>query len=137
MGCRYDESPPDPRALECRKVCLLITWLSNKLGRAIPHNVSVINSDVRGSDDDALYLNQATKLLCEMVTHLTETQKIEILYDGRVMMSRKLADWWETHQARDKAREAKEATAKKRQALVDSAKAKLTEEEWNAVTYKG
>jgi hypothetical protein len=74
-------------------------------------------------------LNDIVVLLCKTVSEMTEDELTNIVYNGRVRQSRNLANWWETHQRADKRRIEKEEKDKKRKALIESARSKLTPEE--------
>lgn len=54
-------------------------------------------------------LDEMTAFLCKVLSNFNEHQLETIVYNGRNKMSRRLADWWDAHQAADKARRAKEA----------------------------
>ena len=53
------------------------------------------------------WFDSMSALLCETIDKFTVEQEEHYLYNGRSKVSRKLADWWETHQKFD--RERKEA----------------------------
>jgi len=78
-------------------------------------------------------LNELVVTLCTLCRKMSDREEQDIIYDGRSPQARKLADWWEKHQAADAAREREEAKATETQELAESARAKLTPEEIEAL----
>ncbi len=71
--------------------------------------------------------------LCAILRRLPPAEFDRLVYNGRSRMSRHLADWWETHDAADKEREAKEQKKLQEQQIVAAAKKKLTPKERKAL----
>lgn len=74
-----------------------------------------INAEAFYGDESKL--NGMVVALCSIISGMTEEQKSKIVYDGRDPVARKLADWWDRHEAEDKARIAREK--KDAQRLID------------------
>ena len=51
-------------------------------------------------------------VLCSAILGFSEVEENAIIYDGRSKQARQLADWWEDHQERDKARKLREKEAR-------------------------
>ncbi|MGB5811743.1 MAG: hypothetical protein WBG86_14495 [Polyangiales bacterium] len=97
MPC--DASHMEPTALEREAKLLgeLIVDVSNILGGRAPDWASEGARDQYGHGV-LERIDQATKMLCKLMPNVPDA----ILYDGRSRRSRRLADWWDTHQEEDR-----------------------------------
>lgn len=124
MGCRSDYLEPNGRERALQEAAQFLLFVR----RAVPAAGPVTDLLVRASKD--IYCrDDYVPELCTAIKGLSEEDLDRIVYNARDPVSRKLADWWETHQAADRAREAREATDLHQAALRESALAKLTPEE--------
>ena len=130
MPCRSDHLEPTAREIESREVANLILYVNSKLKRTTDGYIHKAAKNVYGDVDR---VDEFTAALCYTLGTLTKEQTEKIIYNAHDKMSRKLADWWERHQAFDREREANEAAAAKKKALRKSALNKLTTEEIEAL----
>lgn len=75
--------------------------------------------------------------LCAMLKSMEPEKRDRIVYNARDKRARRLADWWEYHQAQDARHEAERLEAIRIHELRASAAAKLTHEERAALGLKG
>lgn len=130
MGCRSDYMEPTDREKESVLVCNLLIFAFKGLKKKIPADVTAASKEQYG---DLNRLDEHTALLCQTCGDMSHADSERIIYDAHSEQSRKLAEWWDRHQAADKARIAEERANKKKQALVKSAKSKLTQAELDAL----
>ena len=71
--------------------------------------------------------------LCKTIRGMNENQLNTIVYNGRDKTSRDLANWWEEHEAADRAREAQERKEAEEKALAQTAMQKISKEELAAL----
>jgi len=130
MPCDSSYLEPSLREQELRLSAQLYAYVLEKLKRKIPHKLAQDAQHLYGGDD---YIPK----LCEVLKNLDRAQQDVIIYNARDPQSRKLADWWEKHQAADREREAQEARMKTQKDLRESALSKLTREEIKALKELG
>lgn len=123
MPCR-DEGPG---AME-QKFLLLerhIRWLEGKIGKDIAetHNLNLTQKN----------LDYLTDSLCSAIKKMTTLEQDAIIYNGRDKYARLVADWWDHHVELDRQRLVREADEEEQQKLVESARAKLTDDEFWAI----
>lgn len=131
MGCNSSYMDPTAREVESKRAATLLRYVYQKLGMPVPQVVEHAAEELYG---DETRLNEFVVNLCALLSGLPDAQKNVIIYDGRSKLARDLADWWDVHQEADRERIAKEAMAQRKEALKASARAKLTPEEWAAIT---
>lgn len=136
MGCRSDYMEPNERELESIRVAKLIKFL-NATG-VIPHwgsfRLDFLDKVISNCYGDVDYLDEMTAYLCDWLKNNDGTGLGDkIIYDGKNPESRKLADWWQKHQAADLRREKDEDEARKRDKLIQTALKKLTQAERDAL----
>lgn len=122
MPCRCDYMEPTEREVEHKLVHNLIFYV-----------VESLHLDRTDFGDD---VDQDTKTLCSLIKAMNKKQLDTIVYDGRNPQARKLADWWDKHQEADKLREAAEKHQARLRFLRETALAKLSREERQALGIK-
>lgn len=111
-------------------MCNLLCYLLTIKGEPVPKWIKAGAKDYYGAPTRC---HELTVKLCGICDSLTEAQKTAFIYDGRSATARRLADWWDRHEAADRDREAKEMRAKNKAALKEVALSKLTPEERKAL----
>ena len=127
MPCDSSHMERNRHEEESKRAAELICWiLDQQEGRSPAAWIRKAAADYYGSSKD---LDTLTQLLCTLCKELPN----EVIYNGYDGGARKLADWWDEHQAadREKARKAGEEAEKER--LVKQALSKLTPEEIEAL----
>ncbi len=127
MPCNSDHMNPTPREAYNQRTAQLLVWVLTqrklKTSRAM-----------RDTAADPYALEDYTQWLCDQLKGVHHVPT-ETLLAIRCKEARRLADWWEEHQAADKEREEKEAKETQAKKLVASALAKLTKAERLALGY--
>lgn len=108
MPCNSDHMNARPNEVLSRETAKLIVFVSSKLGGAAPAWVAEAADEYYGAENR---VDEIVRMLCEIISGLTPERRDQIVYDGKDPTARQLADWWERHQAADRAREAAEAAA--------------------------
>lgn len=108
MPCNSDHMHARPNEVLSRETAKLIVYANDKLGAATPANIAVAANEYYGDETN---VDEIVRTLCEIVTGMTPEQRDQIVYDGKDPTARQLADWWDRHQAADRAREAAAQTA--------------------------
>lgn len=128
MPCNSDYMEPSGYELRLRDTARLLVYLHDRLSIKCPeHFVEMSKTNYPHDPGD-----EAVPKLCAMLKKLSNDSPGEfaqIVYDAHSKQSRALADWWEEHQAADRAREQKELAEKHRQRLRTAALSKLTHAE--------
>lgn len=126
MPC--DSSYQNPTLEELNKIetSKLIIYVDEQLKLKTPKAIKDAAADVYG---DGIDLDKITRMLCKKLSTLNDKQLKKIVYNAKDKTSRKLADWWEEHQAADKKRLKKELKDAKDKQARDKAIAKLTPRE--------
>lgn len=130
MGCRSDYMEPTERETESKRVCQLLKYIF--VAADIKAPAFVVERVEKGSIAEygnVSSLDTDTELLCGLLRTLPDDKAATVLYDGRNPEARKLADWWEHHQAADAKREADEEQERQNETLRQQAISKLTPEE--------
>ena len=97
MPCNSDHMQPTSREAYNQNVAILLRYVFQKLEIVIPTDIH--------RDANNLYCNRDhTEALCFTLNNLSEIQIERIVYNARDKQARKLADWWEDHQAIDELR---------------------------------
>lgn len=127
MPCNSDYLEPTRREAELQRTAKLLVYVAEWLGQAPADWIVSEASNVYARDE------RLVPMLCAEIQELTLNQLDAIMYNGRKAKARDLADWWEKHQEADRQRESKEARDRERDALRQSALAKLTPAEREAL----
>jgi len=137
MPCRSDYMEPNAREIESKRVCQLLKYLFAAAN--IPATAQVIGRVEQGAKEfygNPDSLDADTDLLCQLLRTLPDDTAATVVYDGRNPEARKLADWWDHHQAADTEREAEEEHRRNNEVLRQQALSKLTPEEIAALRIK-
>lgn len=131
MPCNGDYNEPTEREAESRKVCQLLVYVWKSLGVPVKDT-----SAAKGSREyygDADNFDEHVASLCAWCAKMAPEEKARIIYDGKNPKARRLADWWDKHQAADRERLREERDAKRQEILREQAKKKLTPAEYKAL----
>lgn len=123
MPCNCDHLEPTHAEENSREVAQHIVWLAGKLDFLVADYVKSAAKHIYGN---TAKLEEMTVKLCNLC-QLPEAD--EIIYNARDKKARRLADWWEKHQAADKKRVKKELAEAKDEQDRQKALAKLTPHE--------
>lgn len=107
MGCRSDYMEPTERELESIRVCGLLKYVIESTKLQIP-KIDRIKAVASSPYGNIASLDDDTALLCELIRNFTKDEMNSIVYDGRNSNARKLAEWWDAHQAADDRRKAED-----------------------------
>ena len=121
MPCHVD--PPSYLELETQNVAQLTIFLNEKLGIETPEGIQRAAKNLFGNSAD---IRDMGPELCSKLKKLTKTQMKNWVYNAHDSMSRKLADWWESHQAEDKKHLEADIKSAKEEAAKQAAIKKLT-----------
>lgn len=132
MGCRNDYLEANESEVESNKAAKLLIYVYESIDKTekITAEIKKASTAYYGDSEN---LEKWVIELCSVLRNMSEDKKNKIIYDGRNPKARDLADWWDRHQKADLAREEKEA---KKEALIESARAKLTPDEIEAIGIK-
>jgi hypothetical protein len=131
MGCRSDYLEANAAETNSKEAAQHLVYVMTKLKQKIPDYVTKAASNYYG---DVGKLNKMVVQLCDILTNMDEEIRDAIVYNGKDKQARQLADWWDAHQEADRRRIAKENLEKEQKALIKQAKAKLTPEEFEAIS---
>ena len=126
MGCNSDYLQPSGRETDSRRACALLVYLGPQIKEIVPDWAEIGAIDIYG---DTGHLQDAVALLCSWCGKAPDA----VIYNGRSREARRLADWWEYHQAADETRRKNEAEKLQKNKLRAEALAKLTEAEIEAI----
>ena len=126
MPCRSDYMDPTHIETELQRTAQLLRFVYVKLEVPVSKKLNEAANSCYCSDD-------FVPELCKTIRGLSEEQLNEIVYNARDKTSRDLADWWEEHEAADRAREAKERKKAEEKALAERAMQKISKEELAAL----
>jgi hypothetical protein len=134
MGCNSDYMKPTKQEEFHKQTAKLLIHAKKILG------VEVTAEDKK-NETSSYGDPSVVPALCKLLGDLTKTKRDKVLYsDAKDKVRRQLADWWEEHEAADKARRKKEQESEKYGRLMKSASEKakqfLSEEEFAAVFKK-
>ncbi|AMO44240.1 hypothetical protein DSS3P8_182 [Roseobacter phage DSS3P8] len=108
MPCNTEHMEPTVRERQKKEAATLLVFALNGLGKPVRKSLQSAASSLYGNGVDG---DEVVAELCATIRVMTPKQRDAIVYNGRVKMSRRLADWWEEHQAEDIKREALERKA--------------------------
>ncbi len=127
MPCSTDGyAPPTKHQRGLKKTAQIYVLLLILMGKKVPTDVRLASREPYGRVDFA-------PKMCKMISKMDEKTLNRVVYDGRNANSRKIADWWEKHQAIDKERRAREKEEAKKIELAQKALDKLTKAEAHAL----
>lgn len=119
MPCRSDYMEPSVQERQQQQAAQLLVFVRNKLGKKIDKGLKEA-ADYPGASPKGDILMES---LCSEIRAMSEGELDRIVYNGRDPVSRRLADWWDEHQAEDAKRREIEAgvlkTAKGAKAFFD------------------
>ena len=130
MPCRSDYMEPTGKERQLQDTAKLLKYALFELDLPVP-------SKVRTAADDVYCQLDLVPDLCKLITNMNELQVNRVVYNAQNKQARKLADWWEEHQRADRKRIASEMKKIEKEALIESAMAKLTDSERAALGLKG
>ena len=122
MPCRSDYMEPTHTERRLQETAIL-------LGYALVEMNQKVTGRVANAANDQYCTTDLVPDLCALIRSMTAEEKDRIVYNARDKRSRQLANWWEEHEAADKAREEKE----RREATRDWAIRRVWEEETQTV----
>lgn len=128
MPCRSDYMDPSQAESDSRDTAQLILFVHKKLGSnsAPPKWVKTVADQVYGNP---ARLNELVVMLCGLCSNMTTQQQSDIIYNGRDSNSRKLADWWDKHEAADKQRREEEQLKASLEAIAKEVTSVLTKDQ--------
>lgn len=126
MGCRSDYLEATKSESHSKEVAEHLVYVLTHLKKEVPDYVTKAASNYYG---DVNKLNTMVVELCDILTHMKDKTRNEIVYNAKDKQSRALADWWETHQEADRKRLEKEKEDVKTQKQLEAIKKKLTPSE--------
>lgn len=126
MPCNSDYLAPNEHEQQLQRTAKLLVYVRNMLDHPI-------GKELRAAAKDSYCCADYVPALCATIRAMTFEQKEAIMWDGSKKLARDLADWWEAHQAADRARVAAERKAKRDAKLRESALGKLTPAERRAL----
>lgn len=134
MPCRSDYMNPNRYELQFKRAAKLLVYISD----ATDTKLSSVSYRRQAKDaygtNNVVAPGSAITELCRVMKTLNPEQFDKFVYDGRIEEARDLAAWWQEHTAADRAREAHDAAVALRDKLMASARKKLTDDEWEAMT---
>ena len=134
MPCQSDYLAQSGQELESIRVCELILYIFACYGKDCPKWINETACNYYGN---VSRLDEATTILCALCREMSEQEKTKFMYDGRNECARKLASWFERHEAWDNRRVAEENEAIKTATTRTRALKKLTVEEMKALGLVG
>ena len=116
MPCNSDYMEPSGYEKEITKTVNNLVYVHNKLGVNTPNELAEAYKKSFFTRKEG---DKWVARLCSMIRGLSESQINDIVYNARSSKSRRLADWWDEHEAADKKREAKEQAKTKINAVIE------------------
>lgn len=102
MPCRSDHMEPTHMEQYCQQTAQLYLYAMEKLFSLGARTwAPELIKQVTETAKHQYASNNYTAHLCALIGSFTTTEQDLVLYNARDPMSRKLADWWEEHQAVD------------------------------------
>lgn len=130
MPCQSDYLAASGQELESKRVCCLLVYVYEQIGKEIPDWIKTASIYYYGN---VARLDEATALLCSVCRSFTSDEKERIIYNAHSKESRNLASWFERHQEWDNRRVAEENEMRQKIMLKERALKKLTTEEMVAL----
>lgn len=127
MPCNCDYMEPNKKEENSKEIAEHLVFINSIRSELIlPEYIQEAANNIYG---DVKNLNNMTILLCQILSNMSEDQLDIIVYNSKNKKSRRLADWWETHQEADEYRRKHEDSIKYENILLESALSKLSSEE--------
>lgn len=102
MPCRSDHMEPTAREQYCQHTAQLYLYAMQQLQSMGSHIFAPeLIKDVTLAANHTYASSDYTPHLCALINKLPLEQQEAVIYNARIPMSRKLADWWEQHQQVD------------------------------------
>jgi hypothetical protein len=130
MGCRSDYMEPTGYEEQIKDTVNHLVYLYSVIEK--PRTAALI----KASKDIYFDTSEGDRWVAELCSELRKLDAEtfdKVVYNAKVPESRRLADWWEEHEAADNARISAELAKAAKKELRDVALAKLTEEERNSL----
>jgi len=108
MPCNSDYMAPTGYELQIVKVAGLFLYVNDQLGRTVHSEVKMLADHRNYCRVTREAGDRIVASLCALMTSLDPETLDQIVYKTRSHAARRLADWWEEHQAADRKREAAE-----------------------------
>jgi hypothetical protein len=124
MPCNSDYLDPTNREREHQRAAKLLVYIHERMAVDSPEWIVAEASNAYANDARLI------PLLCTTMTNMGDIMRDNFTYkSAKLPIARDLADWWETHQAADKARADRESRADENARLRFEAWSKLTADE--------
>lgn len=133
MGCRSDYMEPTGYEQQIKDTVNHLVYLYSVIEK--PRTAALI----KASKDIYFDTSEGDRWVAELCSELRKLDAEtfdKVVYNAKVPESRRLADWWEEHEAADKARIAAELAKKAKEESKKTALSKLTEEERSALGFE-
>jgi hypothetical protein len=130
MACNSDDLRPTPQQRKLQHAAQLLAYVQEQTVGKVEKWVKKI------AEDHYANSSKAFTALCDLLTAMKPEELEMIVYNAHSRMSRRLADWWEDHQAADNERKRREAASRRKKALRKQALSKLSPEEREALLKK-
>ena len=130
MPCDSSYLEPTNVERDSKSTCESLVYALTALEKPVPTWAQ------NGADDeygDQARLLEAVVLLCKLCKAMSKEDADRIIYNGRNAKARKLANWYEEHEAFDKRRIAKERKEHEIEKVRETALSKLSKEEQTAL----
>jgi hypothetical protein len=101
MGCNSEHMNARPGEVLSRETAEHIVYLNGKLAIETPIWVATAAKEYYGAESR---VDEVVALLCTTIRSMTPEQVNAIVYNGHDATARKLANWWDEHQAADRKR---------------------------------
>jgi hypothetical protein len=146
MPCDSSHMEAHSDEVLARETAKVLQWALTTTGRKVPKDIAHAAKDYYGQPyvrpgvsvgvpED--WPDEIVRRTCEFFRALSVKERDALLYGSpRDKAARTAADWWEEHEKADRAREAEQQRATKREKLAEVAAAKLTPAELKALTRK-
>lgn len=122
MPCRSDYMEPTQRERLLQETAQLYAYVLHATGNLVPQKVELAANNQYCRDDFVADL-------CQFITEMTADLRMQIIYNPYNRTARRLADWWEEHEAADRQRVAQEQTELLKQDRYEQVIAKLSDED--------
>lgn len=118
MPCNSDYLAPNDREVAYQRTAILYAFTLKQLGERVPKKVLKDAGDEYNSAD-------YTVKLCALIRQMDKRTQDRVIYNARDKTARALADWWEEHDAADRARIEREEKEARKKELQTSALKKI------------
>ena len=122
MPCRSDYMEPTQRERLLQETAQLYGYVLVETGERVPERVANAANDTYCRQDFVSHL-------CAAITAMDVDTRHRVVYNAHDRTARRLADWWEEHQAADRMRIAREQAELRQQDQYEQVIAKLSDDE--------